>query len=243
MGELARLRTRVDPAGRTKLAITGASDPLLVFVNGRLVSFEATGPDREADVAALLVPGENEVSLLLQLLPREPGAAGLRQGKRLPVISLKGEAGALALDQWEASRGLAGEAAGWAESKAPAEAGSVLHLGPWRDQGKRYQDVTGVGWYRFPFTLPKPEAWEIPYQAHVTLTGNAQVYLNGVRIATLLGSGSHVVPLPSPPLADGGDNLLAVALYDLAGKPALDKVEIVAVQDEMTRRRQVEIRF
>ena len=77
----------------------------------------------------------------------------------------------------------------------------------------------------------------------MTLTGNAQVYLNGVRIATLLGGGSHVVPLPAPPLADGSENLLAVALYDPAGKPALDKVEIVAVQDDMTRRRQLEIRF
>ena len=243
-GEFARLRTRVDPADRTKLAVTGASDPLLVFVNGKLVSFEATGADREADIAALLLPGENEISLLIQLLPREPGVAGLRApGKRLPVISLRGEAGALELDKWEVSPGLAGEVAGWAELRAPAEAGSVLRLGSWRDQGKRYQDLAGVGWYRFPFALPKPDAWEIPYEAHVTLTGSAQLYLNGVRIATLLGSGSYVVPLPSPPLAGGGENLLAVALYDPAGKPALDKVEIVAVQAEMTRRRQMEIRF
>lgn len=243
-GDIVRLRTRVDPAGRARLRLTGASDPLLVLVNGNPVSFGTTGPEREANVAALLRPGENEVSALVQVLPREAGIAGLRSpGKRLPVLSFQGETGELRLGQWEAARGLAGEAAGWTGTTVPAELGSLLRLGLWREQGKRYQEVTGAGWYRIPFALAKPDGWEIPYELRLAITGNAQVYVNGVKLATRLGTGSHVITLPTSLLAAGGDNLLAVALYDPAGNPGLDKVEIVAVPEGMTRRRELEIRF
>jgi hypothetical protein len=243
-GDTVRLRTRVDPAGRARLRVTGASDPLLVLVNGKPVSFDTTGPDREADVAALLIPGENEVSALVQLLPREAGVAGLRSlGKRLPVLSFQGETGELRPGQWEAARGLAGETARWTGAAVPAELGSLVRLGPWREQGRRYQEVTGAGWYRIPFALAKPDGWEITYELRLTLTGNAQVYVNGAKLAAGLSTGSHVVPLPTSLLAAGGENLLAVALYDPAGNPGLDKVEIVAVPEEMTRRRELEIRF
>lgn len=240
VGDFARLRTRVDPAGRTTLNLAAPSDPALVFVNRKLVTFAAG----EADLTSLLLPGENEFSLLLQLLPRRPGLTGLRGAEKLlPVLTLKGDAGDLVLENWEVSPGLAGEAAGWAGLKSPAEPASLVRLGPWREQGAREESLTGLGWYRLPFTLPKSEAWEIPYQAHLTLTGNAQVYLDGVRLATLLGPGRITLPLPASLLATGSDHLLAVALYDPAGKPALEAVEVSAVKAGMTRRRQLEIRF
>ncbi len=72
-GEFARLRTRLDPGGRTRLALIGGSDPTLVYVNGKPVTFATDKPAQEADISALLVPGENEISLLIYLTPRGAG--------------------------------------------------------------------------------------------------------------------------------------------------------------------------
>jgi len=243
-GGFARFRARLDPGGRTTLALAGASDPTLAYVNGKLVAFDREAPDREADVSHLLLPGENEIALLVYLLPRAPGLAGLRRPeKRLPRVFFKGEGGELAPETWEVSPGLAGEAAGWPGLKSTTESWNTLRLGPWREQGRRYEDMVGVGWYRVPFGLAKRGAWQIPYQLRITISGRAQLYLNGAKLAALLGSGSYTLPLPNSLLIHGGDNVLVAAVYDPAGKGGLSKVEIASDESRMARTRQLEIVF
>ena len=244
VGDFARFRTRLDLGGKTTLALSGAVDPTLVLVNGKPVVFASDSPDREADIMPLLLPGSNEISLLIQIAPREMGEEGTRgPAQRLPLVSLKGVAGESVLDRWEMSLGLAGEAAGYAAPKLASAPWDVLHFGAWREQGKRYQDVTGPAWYRVTFSLPKTEAWEIPFDLKVAVSGNAEVYLNGTRIASLAGGGTHRLPLVAPPLVANGENVLAIAVYDPAGKPGLNQVEIEASPDDLLRRHQVEVKF
>ncbi len=243
VGEFARVRTRLDPGGRTKLALVGATDPTLVYVNGKPVTFNPDKPE-EADIAALLTPGENEISLLMYLTPRGPGLTGLRQpDRRLPVVVLKGEAGELTPDRWEAAPGLAGEAAGWPSLKSTGDPWSVLRLGPWREQGRRYEEVAGVGWYRVVFGLADRDAWRIPYQLHIAVSGYAELFVNGHRLTTLLGSGNYTLPLPDSFLVQGGDNVLAAAVFDPANHGGLSKVEISSDESRMVRARHIEIAF
>ena len=244
VGDFARLRTHLDPEGRTTLKLVGASDPTFVYVNGKLVIFDNDRPDREADVSSLLVSGENEIFLLVHLLPRVPGLSGLRrQERRLPSILLKGEKGDLTPDAWELSPGLAGEAAGWTAAKLPTDSWNSVHLGPWSEQGRRFEGMTGVGWYRVPFGLAPKDGWQIPYQLRLTVSGHAQLYLNGEKLATLLGSGSYSLSLPDSRLVHGGDNVLVLAVCDPAGKGGLDKIEITSDESRMTRARQLEVTF
>jgi len=76
-----------------------------------------------------------------------------------------------------------------------------------------------------------------------TLHGAAQLYLNGVPLAACEGGGEYVLPLPAPPLNQGGDNLLAIAAYGLRPETGLHHLEVAADTDRMTRSRVLEIRF
>jgi hypothetical protein len=52
-----------------------------------------------------------------------------------------------------------------------------------------------------------------------------------------------VVPLASPPLAQGGENVLAAALYGVSPRTGIGRVKIAADVEHMARRRKLTIRF
>ncbi len=244
-GGFARLRARFDALQCTRISIAGSTDPALVFLNGEFVrELSGSAERREANVSALLTPGENEITIVLHLLPRANGVAGLRAGpRRWPQVSLVGDGPAVVLQNWELSPGLAGEAAGWHSAGVDLRRWHHLRFGPWRDQGRLPAGAWGVGWYRVSFGLPRPEAWRIPCHLRLTLHGAAQLYLNGVPLAACEGGGEYVLPLPAPPLNQGGDNLLAIAAYGLRPETGLHHLEVAADTDRMTRSRVLEIRF
>ncbi len=100
-----------------------------------------------------------------------------------------------------------------------------------------------MGWYRVVFGLAQRDAWRIPYQLHLSVSGYAELFLNGQKLTTLLGSGSYTLPLPDTLLVQGGDNVLAAAIFDPAGHGGLNKVEITSDESRMVRARHVEITF
>jgi hypothetical protein len=248
-GGFARLRARFDPQGRTRLVMDGTTDPVLAFVNGRLVpELSGRAVRREADLRDLLSPGENEIVIVMQSLPGQKGDAAVLAGPCLiPAVSLAGEGtgsdGSLPLERWEVSVGLAGEFSGWTGLGLDVGDWHFIRFGPWRKQGRELAGVTGVGWYRVPFGLPHPGAWRIPYQLEVDLGGPAALYLNGEGLATCPGGGLYVVPLSEARVRGGDENVLAAAVYGVGPEAGINRVEIAADREHMTKRRKVEIRF
>jgi hypothetical protein len=243
-GSIVRLRARFHAAGPAEVVMVGSTDPSIVSVNGQVVpALSGSAAERRASVADLLQPGENQIEILLHLLPRAPGRAGLLEpAKRLPEVMLVGAGGQIVLDKWEVSPGLAGEAAGWAKPEFDARRWHLLRFGPWRGQGREPSEVWGAAWYRVPFGLPRSDGWRIPYHMRLTLDGTARLYLNGTPLATCR-SGEHVLPLPVPPLREGADNVLAIAAYGLGSETGLHQLEIAADEGRMTRQRVLAIHF
>ncbi len=244
-GSVALLRTRFSAAAPADMVVVGSTDPAIVTLNGRLVpALSGSAPERRADISGFLKPGENEIEILLHLLPRAAGRAGLvPPASRLPEVMVLAGNGQTVLDRWELHPGLRGEKAGWASSDIEARRWHLLRLGPWRAQGGEPAGVWGAAWYRIPFGLPRPEDWQIPYRLSLTLDGTALLYLNGVPFATCRGAGEYLLSLPSPPLRHGDNNLLAVAAYGLTPETGLHRLEIAADEGRMTRRRLLEIHF
>ena len=244
-GDFVRLRSLFDPAGRTRMTLAESTDPALVFVNNTFVpELSGTAPKREADLSGVLLPGENSTVIVLHLLSRARGREGLYgAAKRLPAVSLGADSAALPLESWEISVGLPGEAAGWQTPGLDLSRWHFIRFGPWRNQGSALADFPGVGWYRVPFGLPRSREWRIPYYLKVSLTGTAALYLNGARLATCRGDGSYRVPLPEAQLSSDQENLLAAAIYGFTEETGLRRVEIEADQEQMTKRRALEIRF
>jgi|GEM_PF-2940011 len=244
-GGFARLRARFDPSASHLISLRGSTDPALVFLNGQFVpELSGTASQRRADVGARLVPGENQIDIVLHILPRGYGLSGLRgRPKQLPEVALLTDDGSRLLDEWEISDGLAGEAVGWQNPELDLARWHFLRFGPWRAGGGDLAEANGVGWYRLPFGLPSPEAWHIPYRMRVTLTGSAALYLNGVHLATCCGDGAYDLPLPAALLNDGEQNLLAAAVYGPSPNTGLERIEVAADQDHMTQRRALEVRF
>jgi hypothetical protein len=243
-GDLVRLRTRFEAAGPAEVVVVGSDDPSIVFLNGEVVAaLSGSAAERRANVSDLLQTGENELEILLHLLPRAPGRAGLLgPAKRLPEVMLVGADGQVVLDAWEVSAGLRGEDAGWAAPELDARRWHLLRFGPWRAQGREPAKVWGAAWYRVPFGLPRSDGWHIPYYVRLTLDGTARLYLNGSPMATCRG-GEHILPLPAPPLRESDNNVLAIAAYGLGSETGLHQLEIAADEGRMTRQRVVEIRF
>jgi len=244
-GSVAILRSRFSAPAPADMVIVGSTDPGIVSINGQLVpALSGSSPERRADVSGFLKPGENEIEILLHLLPRAPGRAGLAgPAKRLPEVMVLAADSQTVLDRWELHPGLRGEKAGWASPDTDTRRWHLLRFGPWRTQGREPAEVWGAAWYRIPFGLPHPEDWQIPYRLRLTLDGTARLYLNGGPFATCRGAGDYVLPFPSPPLRHGGDNVLAVAAYGLTPETGLHRLEIAADEGRMTRRRVLEIHF
>ena len=244
-GGFARLRARFDPGASHLISLSGSTDPALVFVNDQFVpELSGAASQRRADVSALLVPGRNQIDIVLHILPRDYGLSGLRGlPKQLPEVALLTDDASRLLDEWEISGGLAGEAAGWQGPQLDLARWRLLRFGPWRAGGRDLAEADGVGWYRLPFGLPSPEAWNISYRMRVTLTGSAALYLNGAYLATCCGDGTYDLPLPAALVNGGEQNLLAAAVYGLSPNTGLEHIEVAADQDHMTRRRTVEVRF
>lgn len=246
-GRRARLRARFQisaPARPVWLTLAGSDDPALVFVNGRLVpELAGRGGDRTADVTALLSPGANQLALVLHVLPRASGYRGLHEDKRLPEISLSDSSGPIPIEAWEASPCLAGEAAGWPGPEVDVSQWHLLRFGGWRRQGRQVEDVQGVGWYRVTFGLPQSREWRIPYYLELDVRGAAAVYLNGQPVASLASDGRYRLPLPAPPLRQGGANAVAVAMHGLAPDVGLHGLAVRADRERMTKRRSVTIQF
>lgn len=244
-GSLATLRAHFRAAAPAQMLILGSTDPAIVSINGHPVpALSGSSPERRADIVSLLRPGENEIEVLLHILPRAPGRAGLSgPGNRLPEVMLISGHSQTVLDTWELHPGLRGERAGWASLDLDTRRWHLLRLGPWRAQGGEQAEVWGAAWYRIPFALPRPDDWQIPYRLSLTLDGGALLHLNGVPFATCRGAGEYVLPLPAPPLKQGGDNLLAVAAYGLTPETGVHRVDISADEGRMTRRRLLDIRF
>jgi len=242
-GSFVRLRASFEALGPARLRITGSTHPALVFVNGRLVpELSGTASEREAEISGR-PSGGNEIEILLDLRPRADGFPGIWQTERLPEVTVLTSSGPATTGDWELCVGLAGEAAGWTQFDLEASRWHFLRFGPWRRQGREPAKVAGVGWYRLPFGLPRPDGWQIPYYLGLNLHGSGAVYLNGARLATCDGPGSYLLPLPSPPLSQGEENILAAAIYGLTPQVGLDRVEISADRSHMTRRRTLTIRF
>ncbi len=243
-GSFARLRASFESGASTRLRISGSTDPALVLINGKpALELSGSAPEREADVAALLTAGPNQIEIILDIMPRKDGFAGLWEAKRVPEVSLVGAQGSVPIGNWEVCSGPAGEAAGWAKLDLDASQWHLLRLGAWRAQGRELAEMWGVGWYRVAFGLPRAGTWRIPYYLDLGLHGSALLYLNGTRFADCQGDGAYRLPLPAPPLEQGGDNLLAAAVFGLAPEAGLDQAEVTADQQQMTRRRTLSIKF
>jgi hypothetical protein len=242
-----RLRGRFEAEQSAEVAISGGGDVAVVSVNGRFVDeLSASGGARRADVTDLLVPEENEIEIVLHVLPRGPGMEGLRAGpRRLPQVAVLGADGKPSPVVWEFASGLGGEAAGWIEADLDVRRWHLLRLGSWREQGRDLAEVWGVGWYRVPFGLAEPEEWEVPYHLRLTLKGTANLYLNGSRLASCRGDGEYVISLPAELLRRGQreENVLVAAVYGSDPQAGLHRLEIAADEGRMTRRRVLEVRF
>ena len=244
-GSFITLRNRFRAAAPADMVVVGSTDPSIVSINGRLVpALSGSAPERRADVSDFLKAGDNEIEILLHLLPRALGRAGLAgPAQRLPEVMLVAADSQTVFDTWELYPGLRGEDAGWASSDADTRRWHLLRFGPWRAQGGEPAATWGVGWYRIPFGLPHPGEWRIPYRLRLTLDGAARLYLNGSPFATCRGAGEYVMPLPHPPLNQDGANVLAIAAYGTAPETGLHQLEIAADEGRMTRRRVLEIQF
>ena len=244
-GGFARLKTRFSAQGPTELVMSGSRYPALVFVNGRLVpALSADSPLPRADITPYLAVGENELEIVVQVLPLGPGAAGLNEDDaRLPEVRIVTESGAPALEGWQVCPGLAGEAAGFAGSELDTKRWHLIRFGPWREQGRELSDVWGPGWYRVSFELPRSGDWRIPYYLDADLKGAGKLYLGGRPLATVSGDGKYVLPLSAPPLAYGESNCLAAALYGVEEQTGLYELSVAADQSRMTKRRVLEVRF
>ncbi len=243
-GSFARIRASFEAAAPARLSIMGADDARLVFVNGKLVpELSGSGPEREADISALLGSASNRLEIILDLGPRADGLPGIRRNKQLPQVSITVGGATVALASWEVCSGLAGEQAGWTAADLEVAQWHYIRFGPWRTKGRELSDVAGVGWYRVPFGIARPDEWRVPYYLTLTLHGTAALYLNGNRFAECAGDGKYRLPLPPPPLAVGDNNLLAAAVYGATVETGLDSIEIAADQQQMTRRRTLVIKF
>jgi hypothetical protein len=243
-GSFARIRAGFEAASPARLSIKGADDAMLVFVNGKPVpGLFGSGPEREADISALLVSGANRLEIILDLGPRADGLPGIRRHKQLPQVSITAGETAAVLTGWEVCPGLAGEQAGWTGLDLDVAQWHFVRFGPWRTKGRELSDVAGVGWYRVPFGIARPDEWRVPYYLTLTLHGTAALYLNGNRFAECAGDGKYRLPLPAPPLAAGDSNLLAAAVYGATAETGIDSIEIAADQQQMTRRRTLVIKF
>lgn len=239
-GSFVRLRASFDAAGRTRMAVAGG-DAMLVFVNGRLIP-ELSGErsHAEADLGGVLTAGQNRLEVILQVLPRGEGTVGMGgEPPRLPRFTLSGAGAEVVVEGWEMCRGLGGEAAGWGDGIGRLQREHFVRFGPWRDRSGEW----GVGWYQIPFSTPAPGQWTIPYRLELTAQGAGALYLNGRRLGNFAGDGEFVVPLPTPPLAQGEENLVAVALYGVSPQTGLGKLVIAAEDDQIARRRAVHIAF
>jgi hypothetical protein len=217
---------------------------MLVSVNDQFVpELAGEGIERRADISALLSPGQNDVELVVHVLPRRSGLSGITDElAQLPYVSIITESGERKLADWEVCFGLAGEASGHATLGADKRDWHHIRLGPWREQGSKLAEVWGVGWYNLPFELPRAGPWHVPYYARVDLHGAGRLYFNGRPVATVRGSREYVLPIPET-VAAGDANVLAAALYGLEPETGLHAVEVAADEDSMTRRRTLEIRF
>ena len=243
-GAFARLRANLPAAGASRLRLRGSTDPALVLVDGDPVPGLSGGAaEREADLVSPVTASASHLEIVLDLLPRADGFAGLWESKRLPEVLLTGEQGEAPLGDWEVCAGLAGESAGWTQLDLDTSRWHFLRFGPWRRQGREVAKVSGVGWYRIPFGLPRPGEWRIPYDLRLDLRGSAAVFVNGSRVATCLGDGVYRVLLPAAVLTEGGENILALAVHGLAPETGVNRIEIAADRERMTRRRALSIGF
>ena len=244
-GGFVRLRGRFEAAGSAEVTIEGSRDPMLVFVNDEFVPvLSGSASVRRSDITALLRTGGNRIEMVVHHLPRGLGISEMGAGAAgLPQVELAGARGEPIPVTWEICPALAGEAAGWAEREADTHGWHFVRFGPWREQGRDLADVRGVGWYRVPFGLPRSEGWKIPYRLRVTLHGGGNIYLNGDLLATCSGDGDYVLPLPTPPLRHGDENMIAAALYGMGPQTGLHWLEVRADEGRMTRQRVLEIRF
>ncbi len=244
-GAFLALRARFDPAGRTRMSVDPRGARLLLFLNGQFVP-ELSWQDgpREALLGEQLLLGENEVLVLMQVPARARGSEGVAQGAtEFPAVAMVGVDGAAPITGWECRVGLIGEARGWTAQDLDVTSWHFIRFGPWRQQGSDLEKVSGIGWYRVPFGLPKPRRWTIPYRVAVTTAGAATVYLNGNLLGFCPGDGVHTFSAPSEWLSYDKDNVLAIAVYGAADDIGLRRVEIAADRTHMTRRRAIEIRF
>jgi hypothetical protein len=244
-GAFARARARFRASGPLEATISGSTDPALVFVNGELVvGLSGSAVSRRADITPLLRPDGNEIETVFHLLPRPPGFRGLHgEPPRLPEVVLTGDEGRVDPESWEVAPLLAGEEAGWTGLDVAMRRWHFIRFGPWREQGRDLVGVRGVGWYRLPFELPRSGDWSIHYRLEATLRSAGAVFVNGTRLATCSGEGSYILPLPAPPLRDGAENVVAFALYGLGPQTGLHRMELAADEEQMTRRRLLDIRF
>jgi hypothetical protein len=243
-GSFARLNTRFGASSTAELVLAESRYPLLVSLNGRfLPELSGDALAKRLDVSDLLEPGYNDLHIVVHLLPRHLGLPGLHdRTARLPSVTLITDGREVSLTGWQVCAGLAGEAAGFPATEVDTRRWHYLRFGPWREQGSDLAEVTGVGWYRATFDLPKPGEWTLPYYAYLKLAGAGALYLNGRTLATVSGDGEYVVPIP---IATGADeaNVLAAALYGFEPKVGLYSLEIAADSSQMRRHRQLEIRF
>ena len=241
----ARLRTRFSAQGTAEMLIRGSGFPTLTSINGALVPALSGGaPVRRADISPFLRPGLNDLELIVEIVPREQGFAGLwDEGVALPEVRLITQVGEAPLADWYVCPGLAGEAAGYAGNQADTRRWHYIRFGPWREQGKDLSGVWGPGWYRMALDLPEPGPWTIPYYARVEIAGGGKLYWNGRPLARVQGDGTYLLPVSSSVTPAEGGNVLAVALYGLSPQTGLYSAEVSADEDLMTRRRVLEIRF
>lgn len=243
-GAFVRLRTSFESAAPLRLALRGSDDPMLVSVNGKIVpELSGAAKEREADISSLLASGTNRLEVLVDVLPRADGVAGLRGAKQLPEITLTSAQGDVPIAAWEVCPGTAGEADGWTALDLDASQWHLLRFGPWRAQGRDLADVLGVGWYRVPFGIPRPGEWRIPYYLTANLHGAGVLYLNGTRYAGCNGNGAYKLALPSPPLQTDAENILAAALYGVNPDTGIYSLTIAADRQHMTRRHTVSVKF
>lgn len=244
-GGFARLYGEFEASGPVEIAISGSTYPTLVFVNSDFVpALSGDSPERRADISALTRSGTNEVKLVVHVVPRRAGRAGLQETlARLPEVRLIDSSGAAVEARWDLCRGLAGEAAGWAATGLEPRRWHFLRFGPWREQGPEPAQVRGVGWYRVSFALPEAEEWTVPYHLRLEVSGAGRVYVNGEPLAALQGEGEYLLPLPAAGLRAGGENVIALALYGESPRTGLHRLDVGSDESQTARRRRLEIRF
>ena len=80
-GSVVRLRARYDAAGPADVVMVGSTDPSIVSVNDQVVpALSGSAAERRASVTDLLQAGENQIEILLHLVPRAPGLPRRRAG-------------------------------------------------------------------------------------------------------------------------------------------------------------------